>query len=51
MEMILSSGKKLGLLPGCNHIFCLECLRVWRTGSSEKARENARLCPLCRKTS
>lgn len=23
-------AKRFGILPNCNHIFCLECIRKWR---------------------
>lgn len=39
--------KRFGILPNCNHIFCLECIRTWRQA---KQFENkiTRACPECR---
>lgn len=39
--------KRFGILPNCNHIFCLECIRKWRQA---KQFENkiTRSCPECR---
>ncbi|KAH8832591.1 hypothetical protein DL96DRAFT_1676979 [Flagelloscypha sp. PMI_526] len=41
-----------GLLQGCNHVFCLQCIRTWRdptgkTADVVDAGVNKR-CPLCR---
>ena len=27
---------RFGILSGCNHIFCLECIRKWRAAKSYK---------------
>jgi E3 ubiquitin-protein ligase makorin len=43
-------GKKFGLLSGCDHAFCLDCLRTWRATKSESDMET-RTCPTCRKQS
>lgn len=42
--------KRFGILPNCNHIFCLECIRKWRQA---KQFENkiVRSCPECRVSS
>jgi E3 ubiquitin-protein ligase makorin len=46
-ENVLSKGERFGLLTGCNHAFCLSCIRSWRAeGAIDKAA--VRLCPLCR---
>lgn len=44
------------LLPSCDHIFCLACLREWRqpaaaaeTPSNAHARFQSKACPMCRK--
>jgi hypothetical protein len=29
--------KKFGLLSACDHIFCLQCLRTWRSGQKREA--------------
>lgn len=41
------SSQRFGLLSGCNHVFCLECIRTWRRNNS--ADDDAlRSCPECR---
>ncbi|KAI4518624.1 hypothetical protein K525DRAFT_227335 [Schizophyllum commune Loenen D] len=41
-----------GLLGGCSHVFCLECLRQWRdpTGKTEDLVQSRahKKCPMCR---
>ncbi|ESO85220.1 hypothetical protein LOTGIDRAFT_221472 [Lottia gigantea] len=41
------SERRFGILPNCNHIFCLNCIRKWRCA---KQFENKiiRACPECR---
>ncbi|XP_067684541.1 probable E3 ubiquitin-protein ligase makorin-1 [Haliotis asinina] len=41
------SERRFGILPGCNHCFCLSCIRKWRCA---KQFENKiiRACPECR---
>ncbi|MED6143467.1 hypothetical protein PIB30_006419 [Stylosanthes scabra] len=41
------SLRKFGLLPECDHAFCLHCIISWR----KKAPSNAMDCPVCRKHS
>ncbi len=36
-----------GLVSGCDHCFCLSCLRSWRY-SKNNASDTTRLCPVCR---
>ncbi|GJE90973.1 hypothetical protein PsYK624_071200 [Phanerochaete sordida] len=44
-----------GLLPGCSHIFCLQCIKNWRErkGKSEEVIFSGAIkkCPLCRTSS
>ncbi len=42
--------RRFGILPSCNHCFCLTCLRKWR---QERQFEHkiVRACPECRQTS
>lgn len=51
-EVIMEKAReqRFGILPNCNHIFCLECIRKWR---QEKQFETKiiRACPECRTTS
>jgi len=43
-------GRRFGLLTGCTHAFCLDCIRQWR-GRIDLPKETVRSCPLCRVTS
>ncbi|KAK7334616.1 hypothetical protein VNO80_26376 [Phaseolus coccineus] len=64
LERVLSKAKpsdcKFGLLPECDHAFCLSCIRNWRSsaptsgmdmGSSSGTANAVRTCPVCRKLS
>lgn len=42
-----TGGAKFGLLSGCAHSFCLECIRKWRSRRDVPV-ETARGCPVCR---
>lgn len=36
-EIIIEKSKgekRFGILPNCNHIFCLECIRKWRSAKN-----------------
>jgi len=54
MEVVVDKMPKtearFGIMPNCNHCFCLSCLRKWRQA---KQFENKiiRACPECRQTS
>ncbi|KAG6890308.1 hypothetical protein C0995_009514 [Termitomyces sp. Mi166 len=38
-----------GLLSGCNHAFCIDCIRKWRDPSGKGPdTSNIKKCPLCR---
>jgi hypothetical protein len=43
-------NKRFGLLTGCSHAYCLDCIRQWR-GRIDLPKETVRSCPLCRVTS
>jgi len=40
------TGKQFGLLDCCDHVFCLECIRQWKTARSTEDHT----CPVCRET-
>ena len=40
---------RFGILPGCNHPFCVPCLRGWR--STYDQGKIVRACPICRTVS
>lgn len=39
-------GRRFGILPLCNHTFCLPCIRSWR--KEHDLQQTARTCPICR---
>ena len=53
-ENIVSSGKRFGLLPDCEHTFCLDCLRTWRKQTKHEICDTTSKspdplkCPVCR---
>lgn len=50
--MVLANGKQFGVLDGCDHTFCLKCIREWRaTYDKRTAKKHFRTCPICRKNS
>lgn len=50
--MTLAKGRQFGLLDGCEHAFCLECIRNWRaTYIRRMSKQAMRACPLCRQMS
>lgn len=46
-ENVTAGDKRFGILENCNHVFCLPCIRKWR---SSKSYENkvCKACPECR---
>nr|CCA14285.1 conserved hypothetical protein [Albugo laibachii Nc14] len=46
-EQVLAKHERFGLLSGCDHAFCLSCIRNWR-GHSDQSKQNIRKCPVCR---
>jgi len=48
LENVVTNHKRFGLLSGCDHVFCLECIREWRKQADS---EVVRTCPLCRQQS
>nr|BAC77412.1 makorin ring-zinc-finger protein [Pisum sativum]BAC81564.1 makorin RING finger protein [Pisum sativum] len=61
LEHVLSkpkpSERKFGLLPECDHAFCLSCIRNWRNSAPSSEFETGnnintvRTCPVCRQLS
>ena len=52
MDHVLATGKQFGVLDGCDHIFCLKCIRSWRaTYDKRSTKHHFRTCPICRQTS
>jgi len=50
MEAVLDKGHEFGLLDGCHHIFCVQCIREWRSVKTLD-KQVKRSCPLCRESS
>jgi len=53
MEIVLDKPKgeaRFGILPSCNHCFCLPCIRKWRQ-AKQFEHKIIRACPECRQTS
>lgn len=40
-------NKRFGLLEGCDHVYCMDCVMTWRADGSSEA-EDRRVCPTCR---
>jgi len=50
--MVLANGKQFGVLEGCDHTFCLKCIRGWRaTYDKRSSKHHFRTCPICRRNS
>lgn len=47
MEKWPQHERRFGLLPNCNHVFCLSCIRKWR-GTKQLENKTVRSCPECR---
>jgi E3 ubiquitin-protein ligase makorin len=47
LEPMVATRCRFGLLQGCDHAFCLECLRQWRSTHAIRP-DVARSCPECR---
>jgi E3 ubiquitin-protein ligase makorin len=48
LETPYEAGIKFGILPNCVHVFCLDCIRSWRTNSDTFGSDAVRVCPVCR---
>ena len=49
MDWVLAAGKQFGVLDGCDHTFCLKCIRSWRaTYDKRSTKHHFRTCPICR---
>ncbi|XP_076062541.1 putative E3 ubiquitin-protein ligase makorin-1 isoform X2 [Oratosquilla oratoria] len=47
LDRSLASERRFGILPNCNHCFCLTCIRKWRQ-SKQFENKIIRSCPECR---
>jgi E3 ubiquitin-protein ligase makorin len=49
---VLANGKMFGVLDGCDHTFCIDCIRNWRATYDKKvSKVHFRTCPMCRMNS
>jgi E3 ubiquitin-protein ligase makorin len=49
-----AAEKRFGLLPECDHAFCITCIRKWRSSYVTSAMDvdsTVKACPICRKVS
>lgn len=52
LDKVIASGKQFGVLDGCDHTFCLDCIRGWRSTYDKRAsKHHYRTCPICRRNS
>ncbi|KAK2463701.1 hypothetical protein APHAL10511_004452 [Amanita phalloides] len=51
-SICLENPVVFGLLGGCSHVFCIQCLRQWRDPANKSgdllASSNTKNCPMCR---
>jgi hypothetical protein len=50
LERVMSKRNEFGLLEGCGHVYCLACIREWRS-VTDLEKQVKRSCPLCREVS
>ncbi|VDK87156.1 unnamed protein product [Litomosoides sigmodontis] len=49
MENIRDIKSRFGILEGCKHCFCLDCIRRWRRNQNDHfEKKTVRSCPECR---
>uniref|UniRef100_A0A915PMF4 RING-type E3 ubiquitin transferase n=1 Tax=Setaria digitata TaxID=48799 RepID=A0A915PMF4_9BILA len=49
MENIREINSRFGILEGCRHCFCLDCIRQWRRNQNDHfEKKTVRSCPECR---
>ncbi|CAG8755992.1 27072_t:CDS:2 [Gigaspora margarita] len=46
-KVLLKDDARFGLL-NCEHAFCLQCIRQWRSSSNNQNNQVIRACPICR---
>jgi E3 ubiquitin-protein ligase makorin len=52
LNKVLTNGRKFGVLDGCDHTFCLNCIRNWRSTYDKRVSKlHFRTCPICRQNS
>jgi len=53
LEVIANKGNRFGLMTGCDHAFCIGCIRIWRNKSHDMSNPSTMVksCPTCRKES
>jgi len=53
LEVISNKGNRFGLMTGCDHAFCIGCIRIWRNKANDTSNPSTmvKACPTCRKES
>ena len=52
LEKVVENNKQFGVMDGCDHTFCLDCIRGWRaTYDKRSGKQHFRTCPICRRNS
>jgi len=53
LDVIASKGNRFGLMTGCDHAFCIGCIRIWRNKANDSSSSSVmvKACPTCRKES
>ena len=51
LSSVVDQRRQFGLLTGCNHVFCMKCMREWRGDYATSIARTARTCPVCRQHS
>jgi len=53
LEVVMDKGRRFGLMAGCEHGFCLSCIRAWRSTSRDTTNPSimVKTCPTCRRES
>jgi E3 ubiquitin-protein ligase makorin len=53
LDIVADKGRKFGLMTGCDHSFCLNCILEWRGKAKDatNASTMVKSCPTCRQES
>lgn len=53
LDIVTEKGRKFGLMTGCDHSFCLNCILEWRNKSKDATNASmmVKSCPTCRQES
>jgi len=51
LEVVMDKPKRFGLMSGCDHPFCLDCIKSWRNQAAKDMTNpstQVKTCPTCR---